>query len=518
MATLSKQPNKKQELDKKGREFLEGLHPLERAVLPHLTKEATLQELVTATGLQEVEVMRALQWLSNKEILTISTEQEEEIVLDSNGLDFLQRGLPERRFLESISEHPLSLKEIEQQGGLEQGEGTVCIGILKKKQAIEIKENQQCSITNEGKKILKAGYPEEQTLKKIAEGRAARSDVEYFLKRKKIIRIQEKKKKSIALTQKGEWAASLPLQQYTILDQLTPAILQKKAWKDTSFRRYDIKSNVPPIFGGKRHFVNQAIDYIKRIWLDLGFTEMQGNMVQTAFWDLDALFVPQDHSARAMQDTFFVGEKDFTYGDLPAAYRDIKAAHEHGGTTGSTGWKTPWKEEEARKVLLRTHTTVLSAIKLAELQDRDIPGKFFSVGKVFRNEALDWKHLFEFFQVDGIVVDPDANLKHLKGYLRTFFGKMGYPKVRMRPAYFPYTEPSMEIEVFHPQRKEWIELGGSGIFRPEFVKTLTGKDIPVLAWGLGLERIISEYHQIESLRDIYKNDIQQLKESKLLLK
>ena len=161
---------------------------------------------------------------------------------------------------------------------------------------------------------------------------------------------------------------------------------------------------------------------------------------------------------------------------------------------------------------------MLSAQTISKLKEKDLPAKFFSVGKVFRNEDLDWKHLFEFYQVEGIVIDPNANLQHLKGYLTQFYKKMGYEKIRMRPAHFPYTEPSLEIDVFHPIKKEWVELGGAGIFRPEVVKPLLGFDCPVLAWGQGMGRIISEYWEIVDIRDLYKNDLKQLREMKKWLK
>ena len=168
--------------------------------------------------------------------------------------------------------------------------------------------------------------------------------------------------------------------------------------------------------------------------------------------------------------------------------------------------------------MLRTHTTVLSAQTMAKLKKEDLPAKFFAVGRVFRNEALDWKHLFEFYQVEGIVIDPNANLKNLKGYLTQFYKKMGYEKVRMRPAHFPYTEPSLEVDVFHPIKKEWVELGGAGIFRPEVVIPLLGFDCPVLAWGQGMGRIISEYWKITDIRELYKNDVKQLREMKMWLR
>jgi phenylalanyl-tRNA synthetase alpha chain len=196
----------------------------------------------------------------------------------------------------------------------------------------------------------------------------------------------------------------------------------------------------------------------------------------------------------------------------------VKAAHENGFTTGSKGWQYNWSDEIAKENLLRTHTTVLSAQAIAKLKKENLPAKFFSVGKVFRNETLSWKSLFEFIQVEGIVVDPNANFMHLKGYLKEFFAKMGFPDVRIRPGSFPYTSPSAEVDVWHPVRKRWVELGGSGIFRPEVVVPLLGQDIPVLAWGLGLERTIMEYYNIKDVRDIYKNDLKQLRESKIWLK
>jgi phenylalanyl-tRNA synthetase alpha chain len=216
-----------------------------------------------------------------------------------------------------------------------------------------------------------------------------------------------------------------------------------------------------------------------------------------------------------MQDTFYI--KDPAMGKLPALAKKVKSSHE-GGVAGSTGWGGNWSEEVAKKNLLITHDTYLSAKVLANLKPEDIPKKTFQVMKVFRNEVLDWKHLFEFYQIGGIVVDEDANFRNLLGYLKQFFRKMGYKDVRLRPAHFPYTEPSCEIEVFHPIKKQWVELGGSGIFRPELVKPLLGKDVPVLAWGLGLERILTDYYEINDLREIYANDIKQLKEWKTFMK
>ena len=302
-----------------------------------------------------------------------------------------------------------------------------------------------------------------------------------------------------------------------VLDRVTSSMLKDNSWRNKTFRSYDVQINVPQISGGKRHFVNQAINYIKRIWLDLGFKEMTGNVTQTSFWDLDSLFVPQDHPSRDMQDTFYI--KDPKQGKLPKELMEkVKATHEDGWTTNSKGWQYKWSVEEAKKLLLITHDTYLSAKTLSKLKKEDLPIKTFQIMKVFRNEALSWKSLFEFYQIGGIVVDPDANFMNLKGYLKDFFAKMGFSNIRIRPGHFPYTEPSAEVDVWHLEKKDWVEVAGSGIFRPEVVKPLLGFECPVLAWGIGLERSIMEYYNLKDIRDVYKNDLKQLREMKLWMK
>ncbi len=519
-------------------QLLAKLHPLERKVLPYLAKFETLHELAAVSGMQEVEVMRALQWLQNKEIITLSETIQEIIGLDKNGKQYAEAGLPEKRFLKAVETAtvPLSTDTIKKNSGLDQNEMTVCIGMLKKRNAILLsKQGNELLVeaTEEGKKLFKKTTAEEKFIASLQYARnkneltAEETQIaKQLAERKNIIKTDVIKIKRGALTSLGQQLLTYDLSEH-FEEQLTAEMLQTGTWKNKKFRQYDVTINVPPIAGGKRHIVAQATSYIKKIWIEMGFEEMSGPMLQTSYWDLDALFVPQDHPARQMQDTFFIKDetgKGIALGKLPADFQKIKEIHETGAKTGSCGWQVEWKEKEAQKVLLRTHTTVLSALKLAELGKdsktikKKLPLKFFNVGRVFRNEALDWKHLFEFYQVDGIVIGEDATLQHLKGYLRQFFGKMGYPKVRMRPAYFPYTEPSMEVEVWHPQKQQWVELGGAGIFRPEVVVPLLGVDVPVLAWGLGLERIILEYYKLTDVRDLYKNDMKQLQQMKMWLK
>ena len=503
--------------------LIASLHPLERKIIPVLNNDMSIEEISKESGLQEIEVTRAIQWMNNKEILTIKEEILETIKIEKNGELYQKIGLPEIRFLKTLNEYDeLPENELISKAELSKEEIMVCIGQLKQKQAIDVKKENGLifKITDNGRKIANEKNELQEFLSKnfpIKKEEMTSDDKKAFdllIKRKEMVSLDIRKKKTIHLTKIGHELIKQDITSIEVIDKITPQILKEKSWKEKEFRTYDVKINVPKIDYGKRHFVNQSILYMKKIWTDLGFQEMQGSFVQTSFKDLDCLFVPQDHPARTMQDTFYL--KDPKIGKLPLWYKKVKDAHENGGDTGSTGWGGVWSKEIAEENLLRTHTTVLSAEYLRKIHDKEFntPIKFFSVNKVFRNEALDWKHLFEFNQVEGIVIDKNANVSHLKGYLREFFGKMGFTDIRMRPAHFPYTEPSFEVDVFDPKRKTWIELGGAGIFRPEVTKTLIGEEIPVLAWGIGMERIIVPYFELNDLRDLYRNDLKQLKRIK----
>jgi len=504
-------------------ELVKGLHPLERKVLPILRHSHVFSELVEKSKLKDVEAMRALQWLQSKGALEIKEEVRELITLGENGKKALSHGLPEKIFLKAIAHGKKTLEAIRKDSSLLPEELNVCIGLLKSKGMITVAAGMEISITEIGKNSLDKESFEESLLKRMSKEEVDVSklkDSEKFAfdalkKRKDLIKPILKKEWTVKLTDLGKELSKQDFsEKHARADRLTPEMLKDGSWKGKEFRPYDVKFNVPKSGRGKRHFVNQAIASAKSIWLDMGFREMTGTMVQTSFWNFDALFTAQDHPVRDMQDTFFIGKPKC--GKLPdkKLVDKVRAAHENGGNTGSTGWRYEWSEEEAKKNVLRTHTTVLSAKTLASLRKENLPAKFFSFGKCFRNETVDWSHLFEFNQTDGIVVDENANFRHLLGYLKAFFKKMGYEKARFRPAYFPYTEFSIEIDVFHPIHKRWFELGGAGIFRPEVVKPLLGIDVPVLAWGPGFDRIIIEYFKITDIRELYKNDLKQLREMK----
>jgi phenylalanyl-tRNA synthetase alpha chain len=504
------------------RKIADGLHPLERKILPLIARHNSTVLLEKASGLKDVEVSRALQWLKNKNLIDVKEESKQIVDLDKNGKLYLKQGLPERSFLNALNKE-MSMKDIEKASKLSKEEVQVSLGLLKRKNAINISKKGNdvfISLTDVGRNILKKDTAEELFLKKnFPIDPKSLSQEELFtynelLKRRNILLIDVQKVKSVTLSKDGfELLQNFDSINKNVIDSLTQDIIKSRSWNGKEFRSYDLKSQVPKIVYGKKHFENEAIDYVKSIWMNLGFKEMSGTMVQSAFWDLDALFVPQDHPAREMQDTFYL--KKPSIAKIPEDLKKkVKAVHETGADTGSSGWGAVWSEEKAKQLMLRTHTTVLSAHTISKLKKEDLPIKYFNVGKVFRNEAVDWKHAFEFYQTEGIVVDPNATFTDLVGYLREFFKAMGYDKIRLRPGHFPYTEPSIEIEVYNKERNSWIELGGAGIFRPEVTKTLMGFECPVLAWGLGFGRITTQYYNIKDIRDFNRNDIKQLRSMK----
>lgn len=499
--------------------IIDSLSPNERKVVPYI-EEKKISEICKKSGLDKTSVLRALNYLQDKGIVKLSVKKSKIIEIGVNGALYKKKGLPERRLLNLLDgKRIIPMQEAQKQSGLSNDEFKASIGALKKKAMIELK-NQKLILNANKQEIAKKSLEELFIESLPIDYDSLTPEQSHALKslqnRKDIIFIKDDKIIDVEVTELGKKIIKQGVKKRDLIEQVTPKILKKESqWRGKKFRRYDVGASVSAINGGKRHFVNQAADYARRIWTDLGFQEMTGDFLQSSFWNFDALFTAQDHPVREMQDTFFIDKNK----ELPdkKLVKNVKESHEK-GVGGSKGWRYDWDEEKSKKMVLRTHTTCLSAHTLAELDKKNIPAKFFAIGRCFRNETVDWSHGFEFNQTEGIVVDRNVNFRHLLGYLKQFFKKMGFEKVRFRPAYFPYTEPSVEIDVWHPEKKVWLELGGAGIFRPEVTIPLLGENIPVLAWGPGFDRIIMDYYSIKDLREIYKNDLTKLRKMKFWMK
>ena len=492
--------------------LLATLHPLERKVLPFLSKVTTAKELVEQSGLKDVEVIRALQWLENKKVLDIQKSSVDKVFLDKLGKLYLDTGLPEKRLLHALSKKSLDIKQAEKM--LEQQELNASLGLLRKKGAVSF-EKGKIAITEQGKKELKKESLEEQLLKKLEKGiEVGKLKPEEKLafanlkKRKQMLLVKTDKSVSFVLSDLGKKLSKQKISAEKVIDRLDPEHLKLGKWKGKTFRRYDTTINVPRTSFGRKHHYRSFLDEVRSKFTALGFKEMTGPLVETDFWDMDALFMPQFHAARDIHEAYYINAP--THGKVEEKFlKAVKAVHEDGGKTGSKGWRYSFDTKRTKRLLLRTQGTACSARMLAS-KDLEIPGKYFGLTKCFRYDVIDATHLPDFYQTEGMVLEEGLSLAHLKGLLKLFAEEFGQcDQVKIRPGYFPFTEPSCELFAKHPEMG-WIELGGAGIFRPE-VTSPFGITVPVLAWGLGIDRIGMFNMKIKDIRELYSHNLEFLK-------
>ncbi len=505
-----------------GSEIISGLHRLERAVLPLLQKHSSVDDIVKSSGMKEVEVLRGLQWLRDKGFVNVKESLQDIVELDSNGIVYRQKGLPEMRFLQLTNSGKIGLSKI-LNSELSREEVNVSIGLLKRNSWISIGNEKELvfEITQKGKEKLKDGFDEQLLLKKLDCPRSLseldekeKKAVKILSERKDVLKSGVKKAVSAFLTDKGKAIAANPELKEKVVDRLTPEMIKSGSWKSEKLRSYNMTANVPKIYFGKKQPYRRFLEEVREKFVALGFKEMTGPLVESEFWNMDALFMPQFHSARDVHDAYYLkGQKHAT--DLPKEIvKRVKAAHEI-GVEGSKGWRYEFSEEKTSRLIMRSQTTACSSRKLAS-PDLDIPGKYFAMGRCFRYDIIDAKHLPDFTQVEGIVVEGGLNLRHLIGLLKLFAEAFcGTDKVRVVPSYFPFTEPSAALYAKHPHLG-WIELGGAGIFRPELVKPLVGKHIPVLAWGIGIDRIAMFKLGINDIRQLFSHDLEFLRNARVV--
>ena len=334
--------------------------------------------------------------------------------------------------------------------------------------------------------------------------------ISHFSSRSGLLEFEETTTRTWKLTKSGSSVDQSALVENQLIGELTPEMLQTDSWLGGEFKPFDVQAPAPTPTGGRRHPMQSLIERIRSVFLEMGFSEIDGDYVQSAGWNMDSLFIPQSHPARTMQDTFYLDKPSKVEVEDP--YLDLWArVHEHGHDTGSKGWGGKFDRDESQRALLRTHTTVNTVRHIADNPSK--PSRVFGIGRVFRQETIDRTHMPEFHQIEGIIHEPDANLPMLISTLKTFYAKMGYPDVRVRPAYFPYTEPSAEVDILW--KGEWLELGGSGIFRPEVTEPL-GTEWPVCAWGMGLERLAMLILGLDDIRQLYQPDLERLRKMPLL--
>ncbi len=473
-------------------------------VLQKRNDNCTLDEVLSACEWEDQAIaVAAGHGLSNYGFVRISESSTTEIVLGSEGEKASENGLLESRLWDYIQTNSdVTMKDLSSR--FERHEAGPGVGLLK---GLGVSIQSGRFVCEDFEAVSKA--IEERTAF-IHSPTIAHPLFEHFNGRKNLIEVVEMVSRTWKVTAIGLEIPDGDLEESIRIAEITPELLQSDDWKNAQFRPYDVSLEASMPRSGRSHPMQALIERIRSIFLEMGFSELVDDYVQTAGWNMDSLFIPQDHPAREMQDTFYLDEPKQIKLD-PKMLADWKAIHEHGGDTESTGWGGKFSEDISQKGLLRTHTTVNTIQYLAK--NPTDPCRVFAIDRVFRKESIDRTHLPEFHQIEGIIMEPGANLGMLVSTLKTFYAKMGYPEVRVRPAYFPYTEPSLEIEV--KWRGKWLELGGAGIFRPEVTEPLGIKD-PVCAWGMGLERLAMLVLGLDDIRQLYISDLEWLRNQPIL--
>ncbi len=506
-------------------EVLERMHKNDRALLRILIekKKISVKEAAELLKINKDAIMRSGYTLKENNFVDIKKEEIEGYSLTKEGIEFLENYFPEQMVVKKAEENgKINVKD------LTDIERNVGVPWAVKNFWIKIKTGR---VFIDGSPDYKK-YNLHQALKKIKEGeKVGEKELEKVEKVEKIEKIDPKIIKSlyqrgsiekkvsksflISITDKGTESSKVlediekkaRKEGVKEIGILTPEVIASGEWKDAKFTKYNIKAPAEKPEQGRIHPLSVFIQKVRRIFLNMGFEEISGPEIESSFWNFDALFQPQDHPARELHDTFYLKKPGYLPYPSDIAEK-VKEAHEK-------NWRYNWDPDIAEKPILRTHTTAVSARTLAEVgKGTKEPGKYFCAGKVYRNEATDYKHLAEFQMVEGIVVWENATFCDLLGCLKEFYKQLGFEKIKFVPHYFPYTEPSLEINVYYEKKKEWIEFGGAGIFRPEVSLPLWGK-YPVLAWGLSIERALMVLMNLEDIRTFYKNDLNWLRKARI---
>lgn len=480
------------------------LHPIEQKILKTLTgnKNLTPEELADITKLSLDQIRRGIEWLKFKNLASVTESEKTVVTLGKRGSEALQKGLPERQLVNHLKSLDGYSCELDGAKNYLKNEFGPAIANAKKNGWIEIHENR----------IMLKGYhdvtSEEKIIQIISKTPGVSVDefedkdaLESLKKRPEFVTLSSKKSVLVGLTEQGlETAKSVPAEiDMTSASETTSDSKVKVASSETVRtnppRAIDVQASAPTVFAARSHPLRDVIDEVREIFVGLGFSEIIGDNIQSSFWNFDALFTPQDHPAREMQDTFYL--KDLTAGTVAKPDQIKKISQEH-----KRGWNYEWQNQEAKRLVLRTHTTCVTIRALADQKYDE--ARLFSIGKVFRNEKLSYKHLAEFHQVEGVVAGKNVTLRNLMGLQTEFYHKMGIKKIKFWPTFFPYTEPSLQSMIYNEKLGKWVELFGMGMFRPEVTKPLGIKN-PVLAWGGGIERIAMLKFGLTDVRDLYEN-------------
>ncbi len=500
------------------------LHPLEKTLLSWLVENGSASDMdaIAGTKMDEGSYRRAFQWLLSREMASVlSSEKTVTVELGPVGSIYAEKGTtPELVLLEAVKNGTSSLPEIQKNELFDRAQWGSAMGALVKGRILS-KGKEGLSVNdvsggvfsliwkNVYSVLLSGATLNLSDLEKDVVVEVTKRAPKRGKSRAEFV-INETSSNVIEITQAGREALKAAAGKSTI-GILTREILMSGEWKEGSFRRYQV--DIPPsrIHIGRFHPYAMFLDSVRDKLQAMGFQEMKGSLAESEFWNNDALFMPQFHPARDIHDAYYLEDGVEVAPPSKIIGDKVKAAHEDGGNTGGRGWQYSFQWDRSLKAIMRSQGTALSARTLGSKPE--IPGKYFGIAKCFRYDQVDATHLPDFFQVEGIVLGEHINMRHLLGLLKLFATEVaGATEYKFVPAYFPFTEPSVELHVKHPTLG-WFEMGGAGLFRREVCEPM-GIDVPVVAWGLGLDRMALLALGLSDIRDLLNPDLTKLREMK----
>ncbi|KIW09538.1 phenylalanine-tRNA ligase, alpha subunit [Verruconis gallopava] len=501
-----------------------GSRDLTKEILEKLESKTSINTAETFSDVPQIELKAALDRLNSRSMIEYDQKASERVVLEPEGEEIVENGSHEYRVFMAIkSNGKIAIKDLPNFVGPD---------VAKFGQQNAMKHRW---LKKDGDSLSCAVDDVEDVTKHALEKARATgtiSDPKLLadFKKKKLVKTQ---KSFTYIIRKGEkYAREIPVEH----TDLTSEMLANGSWENANFKPYNFKALGASQDPGALHPLMKVREEFRKIFFNQGFVEMPtGRFVESNFWNFETLFVPQQHPARDSQDTFFI--KDPPKADPPREdpqaeaameameassrrlyesaekrekkprnyqqyFSDVEKVHTD-GAFGSVGYRAPFDRDEALGLVLRTHTTAISSWVLHRLSEDPRPARYFSIDRVFRNEAVDNTHLAEFHQVEGVIADYGLTLGGLMKFMEDFFGKLGISGLKFKPAYNPYTEPSMEIFGFHEGLGKLIEIGNSGMFRPEMLLPMgLPKDLRVYGFGLSLERPTMIRYKVSNIREL----------------
>jgi len=425
-----------------------------------------------------------------------------EYKLTKEGEEYLKGGLPEKNLVELLDSLPQKSATL----------GKVVLRVKNFPIALKwaLEKNW---VMKKGDEItlLKPPYKtaEEEALKKVHGGKGVEENVLKVLMERNLVQKITESYKSVEETL---------VKSGNVVDELTHDILLTGLWKGRKFKPVNVevlakKIDLTKIAKGKRQPYNQFLWQVREKLIKMGFIEIRGCTIVTEFWNFDSLYQAQNHPSRDWTQTYSLRYPK--YGKLPdrRIVGRVRAVHEYGWKTDSTGWRYKWNPKKASQLMPIAHDTAISPMILSS-RELQIPGKYFQIVRCYRPDVIDATHGVEFNQMGGFVVGEDLTFKHLLGLLKQFVHELIGPyEVKFTAGYFPFTEPSCEVSVKHP-KLGWVESAGAGIFRPEVTEPL-GVSLPVIAWGFGIDRLAMIKLGINDIRGLFSRNLKWLREVKL---